>query len=84
MKVVLFGLENVIDILLRVSIDERKPCTLHMDHDAVPGLKRMKQIAQFKSYSGRLAWDQRLWLGETFPKATSDHPCSDQLLASGS
>ena len=50
----------------------------------MPGLKRMKQVAQFKSNSGRLAWDQRLWLGETFSKATSDHPCSDQLLASGS
>ena len=45
--IVLLGcLEDVVDVLLRIAVDQREPSALHLNHDAMTGLEGVSHVLQ--------------------------------------
>ncbi len=59
--------------LLGVAIDQRKPRTLHLNHDAVAFSKRVPNVGQAEIDGGHLAGHKRFGMLEAVAEFASQH-----------
>ncbi len=75
--------EDIIDVLLRVAVDQRKPAALHVDHDAMPFLERVTNVLKRKIDLGNFAGHERFRFFITVSKPAANDFAANHLLESG-
>ena len=78
--VLVLRLEDILDVLLRVAVDDREPCALHLDHDLVALLEDMVLVNQVNVELGHPVRDERLRLLEALVVAAAEHLAGDHEL----
>src|SRR6185503_4197117 len=68
-----FSLEDIRDILLRVAVNNRKPGTLHLDHNPVTFFIYMIDIVEINYKLLRLIGCERGRLAKTFSEKTAEY-----------
>ena len=79
-KIASLGFENVIDVLLRITINQREPSALHVDHDSMAFLESVTHILQRQIDFGDLARHKRLWFFIAVAETPTDDFAANHLL----
>src|SRR5258708_14300863 len=76
-----FGHKNIVDVSLRVTVVQREPARLHLNHQAMSGQEDMVRIRQIEPETNFLVGRDRLWIIETLIiAAAKDITCYHQLI----
>lgn len=77
------GLENVVDVFLRVAVDQREPSALDLDHDPMAGLKGVMHILQRKVDGFDLSGGKGLGILVAVAEPAADDFAAHHLLIAG-
>jgi hypothetical protein len=67
---------------LRISIHEREPTALDLDHDAVPATKDVVDVGHREGHGLDPLWHERLGLLEALAELPTERFAADELLVS--